>query len=151
LHSSQRNHRLIAFHRFIASRPRGNLGAAFLGLKKSLRKRLHTPLKHGILLTMEIKLNETSIQTLNALNKIDLTFEEGELARDIDHAAFIAKSEQGLPQLSTAIDFIEFKGMLLAIANKDQAIISVMFQKVDGGFKPLYLSNQSYAAMEMAA
>ena len=97
------------------------------------------------------KLNQTSIRTVNALNKIELSFEEGELARDLDHAAFIALSEYSLGQLSNKVEFMQFKGFLIAVANRVQALATIMFQKTEGGFKTLRIDYKTYNEMERGA
>ena len=100
---------------------------------------------------MNNALNQTSIRTLNALNKIELSFEEGEIARDLNHAAFIALSEYSLGQLSNKIEFMKFKGFLIAVANGVQALATVMFQETEGGFKTLRIDYKTYNEMERVA
>jgi len=100
---------------------------------------------------MNNKLNQTSVRTLNALNKIELSFEEGEIARDLDHAAFIALSEYSLGQLSNKVEFIQFKGFLIAVANGVQALATVMFKQIEGGFQTLRIDYKTYNEMEQVA
>lgn len=97
------------------------------------------------------KLNQTSIRTLNALNKIELSFEKGEIARDLEHAAFIALSEYSLGQLSNKIEFMKFKGFLIAVANGVQALATVMFEETEGGFRTSRIDYKTYNEMERAA
>lgn len=93
-------------------------------------------------------LSQSSILTLNALNDIELEFDEGPKARDLEHAAFIAKSDYLLPQMSTKIDFIEFKGMLIAIANGRKALTDLLFRKTEKGYDTLRLSMQTHSKLE---
>jgi hypothetical protein len=96
------------------------------------------------------KLNQISIRTLNALSKVEsLSFEDGELARDIEHAAFIAKSDYSENQMAKT-QFIEFRGYLIAVVN-GSALVETMFQEVEGGFLTKRIDAKTYAAMEKIA
>ena len=95
-------------------------------------------------------LNRNSIRTLNALNKVKLEFNKGVIAKDEDHAAFIVKSEYGLPQLSTKISFMNIKNILVPIANDNQALIEVAFKTVKDGFQTLRVTDKTYLEIEKA-
>ena len=101
--------------------------------------------------TNELKLSAVSVVMLNALNKIEMTFEEGVVARDREHMKFIALSDYDLPQLSTTVDFMEFKGLLVAIANKEKALVGTMFKKVEKGFLKMRLDMRTWNEMERIA
>lgn len=95
------------------------------------------------------KFNQISIRTLNALNKIELFFEDGEMARDLEHAAFIAKSEHQVGQMKKT-QFFHFRGYIMAVVEK-QALFSVMFEKVEGGYLTKRIDYKTYNAMEAVA
>lgn len=97
------------------------------------------------------QLNEVSVRMLNALNKIDLSFDEGANARDVKHMKFIALSDYDLPQISTRVEFMEFKGFLIAVANKEQALVGTMFKKIEGGFLKMRLDMKTWNEMERIA
>lgn len=95
------------------------------------------------------KLNQISIRTLNALNKIELSFENGEIARDLEHAAFIAKSDYIENQMAKA-EFMKFRGYLIAVIN-GRALVETMFEKVEGGYQTKRIDPKTYSEMERAA
>jgi hypothetical protein len=98
---------------------------------------------------MNTKLDQTSIRTLNALNKVELTFTEGVIARDLEHAAFIAKSDYSENQMARA-EFMKFRNHLIAVVN-GRALIEVMFEKVESGYLTKRIDDATYKAMERAA
>ncbi len=97
------------------------------------------------------QLSEVSVRMLNALNKIEMSFDEGATAKDVDHMRFIALSDYDLPQLRTRVDFMEFKGFLVAVANKEQALVGTMFKKIEGGFLNMRLDIKTWNEMERIA
>ena len=100
----------------------------------------------------KLKLNELSVRMLNALNKIELSFNEGSVAKDEDHMRFIALSDYDLPQLSTKIAFMEFKGLILAVVNGERALVGTMFKKLEGGgFLKMELDSKTWSEMERIA
>ena len=97
------------------------------------------------------KLNNTSVRMLNALNKIPLSFDEGVTAKDEDHMRFIILSDYDLPQISTELIFMEFKGFILGVANKECALVGTMFKKVSKGFLKMSLDSKTWNEMERTA
>ncbi len=101
---------------------------------------------------MQPSLDLASVFVLNAMNQMEIgTISTGVIARDTDHAAFIAKSEYMLPQLATRITFIKLKGLLIPVADGSRVLFESLFREVAGGFESLRMDSKTYSELERLA
>lgn len=101
---------------------------------------------------MKHNLDLASVFVLNVMNKMEIgTVSTGVIARDTDHAAFIAKSDYMLGQLSTRISFVKLNGLLIPVANGTTVLYETLFRAVEGGFEYLKMDNKTFNALERIA
>lgn len=101
---------------------------------------------------MKHNLDPALVFVLNAMDKMEIgTVPTGVIARDTDHAAFIAKSYYMLGQLSTRIDFAKLHGLLIPVANGTTVLFETLFRAVEGGYEYLRMDDETINALERIA
>ncbi len=94
------------------------------------------------------KISIHSIQTLKAFEQIEnIGTNQGCIANDHDHVAFIVKSDFSLPQLSSVIHFIKSRGFIIPIY-QGRIFIGTIFKPTKSGFQTHRLNSETYDQIE---
>lgn len=93
-------------------------------------------------------LNRESTLALNAFSTIQLDLSERMPLRDMEHLEFVAKSDYGLPQISSKVDgFVQVEDMLIPFVG-DRLLWDFLCKKDGDGYLLFEMSLSNYRAIE---